>query len=60
MSKQATEPGVVEGGRLQKSLKMRRTTKVSLGDDTGAGLFRSNRQLSARSRRTCWGSGSHE
>jgi hypothetical protein len=39
MSKQTTEPGVVEGGCLQKRLKMRRTTKVSLGDDIGAGLF---------------------
>ena len=39
MSEPATEPGVVEGGRLQKSLKTRRTTKVSIGDVIGAGLF---------------------
>ena len=39
MSEPATEPGVVEGGRMQKSLKTRRTTKVSIGDVIGAGLF---------------------
>ena len=32
MSEQATEPGVVEGGHLQKSLKTQRMTMVSLGD----------------------------
>ena len=39
MSEQATEPGVVEGGHLQKSLKTRRMTMVSLGDVIEAGLF---------------------
>ena len=50
MSEQATEPGVVEGGHLQKSLKTRRMTIASLGGVIEAGLFiggwqfRSNRQ----------------
>ena len=39
MSEQATEPGVVEGGHLQKSLKTQRMTMVSLGDVIEAGLF---------------------
>jgi hypothetical protein len=39
MSEQATEPGVVEGGHLQKSLKTRRMTMVSLGDVIEAGLL---------------------
>ena len=39
MSEQATELGVVEGGHLQKSLKTRRMTMVSLGDVIEAGLF---------------------
>jgi hypothetical protein len=50
MSEQATEPGVVEGRHLQKVLKTRRTTTVSLrgvieaGLFTGGWQFRSNRQ----------------
>jgi hypothetical protein len=72
MSEQATEPGVDEGGHLRKSLKTLRRTMVSLGDVIGGWQFRShrrcvigtlfpsNRHLSAQSRRTCWGRGSHE
>jgi hypothetical protein len=51
MSEPATEPGVVEGGRLQKSLKTRRTTKVSIGDVIGAGLFIGGCQFRSRQRR---------
>jgi hypothetical protein len=39
MSEQATEPGVIEEGHLQKSLKTRRMTMVSLGDVIEARLF---------------------
>ncbi|MFL5991236.1 MAG: hypothetical protein ACJ73W_04490 [Rubrobacteraceae bacterium] len=39
MSELATEPGVVEGGHLQKILKTRRMTMVSLGGVIEAGLF---------------------
>jgi amino acid permease len=39
MPEQATEPGVVGRGHLQKSLKGRRTTMVSLGGVIEAGLF---------------------
>jgi amino acid permease len=39
MPEQATEPGVVGRGHLQKSLKGRRKTMVSLGGVIEAGLF---------------------
>ena len=39
MSEHATEPGVIEEGHLQKSLKTRRMTMVSLGDVIEARLF---------------------
>ena len=51
MSEQATEPGVVEGGHLQKSLKTRRTTKISLGDVIEAGLFIGGWQFRSHRRR---------
>ena len=51
MSEQATEPGVVEGGHLQKSLKARRMTMISLGDVIGAGLFIGGRQFRSHRRR---------
>lgn len=51
MSEPATEPGVVEGGRLQKSLKTRRTTKISIGDVIEAGLFIGGCQFRFRRRR---------
>jgi hypothetical protein len=43
--------GVVEGGRLQKSLNTRRTTKISIGDVIGAGLFIGGCQFRSRWRR---------
>ena len=39
MSEQATEPGVIEEGYLQKGLKTRRMTMVSLEDVIKARLF---------------------
>jgi hypothetical protein len=39
MSEQTTEPGVVEGGHLQKSLKGQRMATVSFGGVIEAGLF---------------------
>ena len=39
MSEQATEPGVIEEGYLQKGLKTRRMTMVSLDDVIEARLF---------------------
>ncbi len=39
MSEQATEPGVVEGGRLQKGLKGQRMATISFGGVIEAGLF---------------------
>jgi hypothetical protein len=51
MPEQATDPGVVEGGHLQKSLKTRRTTLVSLGDVIEAGLFIGGWQFSSHRRR---------
>jgi hypothetical protein len=51
MSEQATGPGVVEGGHLQKSLKTRRMTMVSLGDVIEAGLFVGEWQFRSHRRR---------
>jgi hypothetical protein len=51
MSEQAIEPGVVEGGHLQKSLKTRRMTMVSLGDVIEAGLFIGRWQFRSHRRR---------
>ncbi len=39
MSEQTTEPGVVEGGHLQKSLKGQRMATVSFGGVIEARLF---------------------
>ena len=39
MSEQATEPGVIEEGYLQKRLKTRRMIMASLGDVIEARLF---------------------
>ena len=39
MSEQATEPGVVEGGHLQKSLKGQRMATISFGGIIEARLF---------------------
>jgi hypothetical protein len=39
MSEQTTEPGVVEGGHLQKSMKGQRMATVSFGGVIEAGLF---------------------
>ena len=51
MSEQATEPGVVEGGHLQKSLKARRMTMISLGDVIETGLFVGGWQFRSQRRR---------
>jgi hypothetical protein len=51
MSEQATEPGVIEGGHLQKSLKTQRMTMVSLGDVIEAGLFVGGWQFRSHRRR---------
>jgi hypothetical protein len=51
MSEQATEPGVVEGGHLQKRLKTPGTAMVSLGDDIEAGLFIGGWQFRSHRRR---------
>jgi len=51
MSEQATEPGLVEGGHLQKSLKTRRMTMLSLGDVIETGLFVGGWQFSSHRRR---------
>ena len=51
MSEQTTGPGVVDGGHLQKSLKTRRMTMVSLGDVIEAGLFVGGWQFRSHRRR---------
>ena len=51
MSEQAPEPGVVEGGHLQKSLKTRRMTIASLGGVIEAGLFVAGWQFRSHRRR---------
>ena len=51
MSEQATEPGVVDGVRLQKCLKTRRTNMVSLGDVMEVGMFIGGRRFRSHRRR---------
>jgi hypothetical protein len=51
MSEQAKEPCVVEGGHLQKSLKTRRTTMVSLGKVFEARMFIGGWQFCSHRRR---------
>jgi L-asparagine transporter-like permease len=50
MSEQAIEPGVVEGGHLQKSPKTWRKTMVSIGDVIEAGLFIGGSQVCSHRR----------
>jgi len=51
MSEQATEPGVVEGGHLQKSLKGQRMTTASFGGVIEARLFAGGWQFRPHRRR---------
>jgi hypothetical protein len=51
MPEQATKPSVVEGPHLQRPLKRRRMTMVSLGNVIEAGLFIGRWQFRSHRRR---------